>query len=145
MADLNTQGFNINRVQAHRYRFSFSGLLPNTKHSMFVDGENYNALTRQAGKDFGADLISDENGVLRVQVLYEIPFNRERNFELPQTTTLAFQEEVVNRQSSRDFRRVNNYVVFEVKSANENSYAQYVMTMPILLTAGGLPTLFPIE
>lgn len=145
MVDLNTQGFNINRVQAHRYRFRFNGLLPNTKHTLYVDGVNYNAVSRQSGKNFGEDLISDENGYMIVTVLYEIPYNRNSNFELPQTTTLAFQEEVVNNQNSKDFRLVENYVVFEVKSASENSYAQYVMPMPILLTAGGVNTLYPID
>ena len=145
MADLTTAALNINRVQTHRYIFRFSGLMPNTKHTMYVDDVDHTALTRQNGKDFGDDLISDGNGELQVHVLYEIPYNRELNFELPQTTTLSFQEDIFGRQSSANARRVENYVVFSVKNAAETSYAQHVMSMPMILTAGPVETLYPIE
>lgn len=144
MSDLTTQATNINRTQNHRYRFRFSGLMPNTKHTLYVDGVDYGYATRQIGKDFGADLVSDVDGILDVFVLYEIPFNRNQNFELPQTPTLSFQEEIVNRQSSQNARRVENFVLFEVKNAAETSYAQYSMKMPLLLTPGAAETLFDV-
>ena len=145
MTDLNTQALNINRTQNKRYRLRFAGLLPRTKHSITIDGVDYGYATRQIGSDFGDDLVSDQDGILDVIILYEIPFNRTQNFELPQTPTLAFQEGIVNRQSSQDLANVSNYILIEVKSANENSYAQYSMRLNMLLTAGPLETLYPIE
>ena len=144
MTDLVTKATNINRTQNHRYRFLFNGLLPNTKHKMYIDGVDYTFATRQLGKDFGDDLISGPSGELDVFVLYEIPFSRDQNFELPQTQSVAYQEQIYNNQESKTYRVVNNYVLFEVKSADENSYAQYSMRNSILLTAGAVDTLYPI-
>jgi len=148
MVDLTTKGLNVTRTQNHYYRFAVAGLRPNTKHNITIDGVDYAFATKQFGKDFGADLLSDENGELKLGVLYELRYGRDANFELPQRQTLSFQDDVLNSGSTGD-RKVSKTIVkkriIELISPDGLSYAQYVFSTNILMTAGPIRVLYPIE
>ena len=145
MANLTDPALNIIRTQNHYYEFAISGLLPNTKHSVTLDGVDHAFATKQKGKDFGADLISDANGQLRVGVLVELRFPRDQNFELPRRTTLQFQNEQLATESRQAVNITKNYRIFEFTSANGLSKAQFIMPLSTLLTAGPVSVLYPIE
>jgi hypothetical protein len=143
MADLNEQALNITRVQTHKLTLGFNGLLPRTKHILYMDGVDHSFASRQMGKEPGDDIISDANGEAVVEFYYEVPFARDQNFELPQTPSLSFQESVLS--DSRRQNLVTNVLKIELKSSNEQSYAQYLLNLDLLLTGGPLRTQFPIE
>lgn len=143
--NLNDQALNTGRVQTLFRGIRFDGLLPNTTYTITVDGEDYSNLTRQFGKDFGAALVSDENGSLVVGILSEIPLARDRNFELPRTNTLQFQNEQVSSTSRRTTQTVTNIIVVELTNSNGSSKAQFLINRTLLLRTGPLATLFPIE
>ena len=148
MTDLTTNALNVNRTQNHFYELTARGLRPNTKVAINIDGVDHGYATKQRGKDFGADLISDENGILQYGVLYEVAYARDMNFELPQGQTLSFQDSVNNsgdtgsRQSNRII--VNNKII-ELISPDGQSYSQFIRALNIILTAGSVRTLYPIE
>lgn len=146
MSDLTTEGFNITRTQNHTYKFEITGLRPNTKHTITIDDEDYGFATRQFGKAPGADLISDADGNLSLLVLYEIEFNRTQNFELNQTQSLATEGNALNQQQNRKaVNTVINYKVIEVKSFDGLSQTQFIMKQNLILTAGPVRTLYPVE
>lgn len=143
--NLTNQSLNVNRVQSRWYQFEVTGLMPNTIYTITVDGADWAEGTRQRGKDFGAALVSDENGDMLVEVLMEIPFGRDRNFELPRTNTLQFQNEQVDSTNRRSSQVVINTIVIEFSNVNNSSKAQFLINRRLLLTAGPVQTLFPIE
>lgn len=146
MTDLTTEGLNITRTQNHTYRFEVTGLRPNTKHTITIDDEEYAFATRQFGKAPGADLISNADGELQLFILYEIEFNRTQNFELNQTQSLATEGNAFNQQQNRKaVNTVTNYKVVEVKSFDGLSQAQFIMRQNLILTAGPVRTLYPVE
>jgi hypothetical protein len=145
MADLTTPALNVTRVQTHAYKFTFTGLLPNTKHTVFYDGVDHTFATRTWGGDYGGELISDENGMLLVEMLIEIEFNRDQNFELPQGQSLSSQERTVNTQQRRLAKVVVQKRIIEAKSANDLSYGQIIVDQNLVLTPGTVRTLYPIE
>jgi len=79
------------------------------------------------------------------EILWEISFNRDRNFELPQNSTVAFQTGRLAQTDRREQNQTQTSVVFEVTTANGLSKAQYILPMNLILTAGPVQTLFPIE
>jgi len=143
--NLTDQALNVARVQATNYRARATGLLPNTIYTISVEGEDWSEGTRQSGKDFGANLISDSNGDLAFEFLYEVPFARNQNFELPSTTTLQFQNEQVSSQNRRSAQLVNNVISVDLTDPTEQSKAQILINKTLLLTAGPVQTQFPIE
>jgi hypothetical protein len=146
MPDLNEQDFNIVRTQNHFYEMSVTGLLPNTKHNIYFDGEDIQFRTKQFGKDFGDDLISNANGILHIGILMQLPFPRDQNFELPEQQTLSFQTNMFGPGTDpRVTQTVVNYRIIELKSSNGLSYAQFRMKFPLVLTPGPVRTLYPIE
>lgn len=147
MTDLTSRGLNVTRTQNHFYQFAASGLRPNTKHNVFIEDEDVGFRTRQFGKEFGADLISNENGELFFGILHEIEFARNRNFELPQGQTLSFQDSQVNNTagSRQASQTVKNNLIVELISPDGQSQTQIVMNLNIILTAGPVNQLFPIE
>jgi hypothetical protein len=145
MADLNATALNVTRTQNHAYRVTFSGLLPNTTYSITANDVDHGYATRTIGKGFGESLTSNANGELQCEILWEIPFNRDRNFELPQTATVAFQTGRLAQTDRREQNQTRTSVVFEVTTANGLSKAQYILPMNIILTAGPVQVLFPIE
>ena len=145
MTDLTTRGLNVSRVQAHFYQFAANGLRPLTKHNIFIEGEDRGFATRQFGKAFGDDLISDENGVIQFGLLHEIAFNREQLFELPQGQTLSFQDRQIAQTTRQSSATVVNNLIIELISPDEQSQAQFVVRLNLLLTPGPVNQLFPIE
>lgn len=147
MTDLTTRGLNVTRTQNHFYQCRATGLRPNTKHNVFIEGEDVGFRARQFGKVFGDDLISDENGQLLFGLLHEIEFARNRNFELPQSQTLSFQDGQVNNTagSRQASQTVKNNLIIELVSPDGQSQSQIVLKMNIILTAGPVNQLFPIE
>ncbi len=143
--DLETQGLNVTRVQTRWNQLAFTGLFPNTTYTITVDGEDYTNATRQFGKDFGAPLVSNENGLLVLGVLMEIPFARTQNFELPRTNALQFQNEQVSSENRRTSQTVTNVITIQLTNGNGSSQAQFLLNRTLLLTAGPVTTLFPIE
>jgi len=132
--DLTTKALNVIRTQTHMVLFRVAGLRPNTKHLAYLDGQEYGFATKQFGKDLGEDLISDSSGAITVYVLYEVEFNRTQNFEFAVSQSLSFQNNQINQQASRqEAAKVNNFRIFEFKSPDGNSYAQYRMELPLLL------------
>ena len=143
--NLNDQALNTTRTQTRWYSLQFSGLLPSTTYTITVDGEDYTNLTRQFGKDFGASLVTDADGSIRLGVLMEIPFGRNQNLELPRTNTVEFEQEQVYSTTRRTTKTVTNIIVIELTNSNGTSKAQYMLNRTLLLTIGPLQTLFPIE
>jgi len=145
MADLTTQDINIVRTQNHAYSFHVNGLKPNTKHKMYVDGVDNTWATKQHGKDFGDDLISNGDGALSVQLLAQWAYPRNQNFELPEQQSVAFQTNNVGQGSTQaSTKRVNNYVIIEIKSDDSLSYAQFQLKLNLILTAGPVKDVYPI-
>ena len=145
MADLNATALNVTRTQNHAYRVTFSGLLPSTTYTIRANDADHGYATRTIGKGFGEALVSNENGVLQCEILWEISFNRDRNFELPQNSTVAFQTGRLAQTDRREQNQTRTSIVFEVTTANGLSKAQYILPMNIILTAGPVQTLFPLE
>lgn len=142
MSDLTTQAQSVSRVQTRLFYVEFAGLAPNTTHTPYLDGVDHSFATRQTGKEFGEALITDSNGDLGLYFMREISWARIQNFELPQNQSINYQNDLIN---STGFTTVRNIFVLEVKSANEDSYAQRSFSTNILLTAGAAASLFPIE
>jgi len=145
MADLITTALNITRTQNHAYRATFAGLLPSTTYTITANDVDHGYATRTIGKGFGETLVSNENGNMLCEILWEISFNRDRNFELPQNSTVAFQTGRLAQTDRREQNQTQTSVVFEVTTANGLSKAQYILPMNLILTAGPVQTLFPIE
>ena len=146
MADLTTEGYNVVRTQNHFYEMVARGLLPNTKHNIYFDGEDIGAITKQYGKDFGEDLVSTSNGILVFGMLAQYEFPRDQNFELPEQQTISFQTNMFGPGTApRETRVVVNYRFIEIKNAAETSYAQFRMPLNLVLTPGPVRTLYPIE
>ena len=137
--DLTTQALHVNRVQTHMPLFRTTGLKPNTNHNVYLDGELYNFAVKPFGKDLGAACTSDSNGSLIFYMLYEVEYNRGQNFEFDITQSINIDP------TNNTENRVKNYRLIEVKSADGSSYAQFVMTVNLLLTAGPVRTLYPTE
>lgn len=145
-SDIATKSLNTIRTQTHMTFFGVQGLRPNTRHDVYLEGELYTFACKQFGKDLGEDLISDENGRLAFYMLHEVEFNRNMNFELQSSQSLAFQSSGVNQQDSRrEANLVTNYKIVEIKSPDGNSYSQLNLESPLLLTPGTVRTLYPIE
>lgn len=143
MKNLTTEGFNITRTQNHTYDFRVTGLRPNTKHTINIDGEDFAYATRQFGKAPGADLITDDDGAIRLFVLYEIMFHRMQDFEIEDQPTLSKQTNIFNQQQSqRNTKVVNNYKIVELISFDGQSYSQFVLKLNLLLTPTAIKTLF---
>lgn len=145
MANLTDLALNVNRVQTHWYEATANGLLPNTIHTITLDGVAWDDTSRQRGKDFGAPMISDANGCLFFGFLVEVPFARNQNFELPRTTTLQFQNEQNASQNRQATQTVLNYRVVDLTNVNGTSQAQLIIPKRILLSQGPVRTQFPIE
>jgi len=143
--NLTDQALNVARVQTRNYRARATGLLPNTIYTISIDGEPWAEGARQSGKDFGANLISDSNGDLAFEFLYEVTFARNQNFELPSTTTLQFQNEQVSSQNRRSAQLVNTVISVDLTDPTEQSKAQILINKTLLLTAGPVNAVFPIE
>ena len=142
MSDLNTQAQTVTRSQNRLFKVSFSGLAPNTIHYPYLDGVDHTFATKQFGKDYGEELITDENGDLDMYFMREIVWNRTQNFELPENPSVNYQN---NQLGSQSFASVKNIFVFEVRSITDESHAQMQFETNILLTAGAGTSLFPIE
>ena len=145
MADLTSTALNIVRTQNHYYELDFFGLVPNTIHTITFQGRDWGYATKQLGKDFGDNLVSNDNGEIRTGILMELLFPRDQNFELPKRTTLQYQNEQLSSGSKKAVNIIDNYRVFELTSINGSSKAQYIMHFPFLLTAGPVSTLYPID
>ena len=146
MTDLTTQDLNITRTQNHFYELGARGLTPSTKHNIYLDDEDIGFRTKQFGKDFGDDLITDENGTIFFGVLLQLPFPRDQNFELPEQQTVSFQTNMFGPGADpRIAKTVINYRIVELRSTSGLSYAQFRIQFPLVLTPGPVKTLYPIE
>jgi len=145
MTSLSNNALNIVRTQNHFYEFNVAGLTPNTKHTIMIDEVDHSWATKQFGKDFGADMISDNDGKMKIGILFELPFPRDQNFELPRTNTLQFQNEQLSSGTRQDLNIVSNIRVLELKTADGSVKAQFMLNLPTILSAGTVSTLFPIE
>lgn len=146
MTNLTDQSLNVTRTQNHFYQMRAAGLRPTTKHAITIDGVDYAFATRQFGKAFGDDLISNDNGEIVFGILYEIPFARDQNFELPQRQTLQFEADRVQTQNTRrNLNVVNNFKIIELISADGQSYTQLQLRLPLLIQGGPVAAVFPIE
>lgn len=142
MNNLTTRAQNITRTQNHYYHMRASGLRPNTKHNIFIEGIDRGYSTRQFGKNFGEDLISDENGEIRYGVLYELEYNRDKNFEIPSKQQTDPNNQQGSKKPSRIF--VENKII-ELISPDGGSQCQFVLKLNIILTDNPVSAQFPIE
>lgn len=145
MVDLTTTTTSVIQKETRDLVVSFSGLLPSTKHSLYVNGEDRTAVSRQYGKDFGDDLISDANGELFVLVLTETPFTRGANFELPQENAVAFETNRFNNQRGGVRNVDRTRILYEVRSANDRSYGQFIQEQDSLMVAGPITQQTQVE
>ena len=146
MTDLTTDGFNITRTQNHRVELSTSGLLPNTKHTVTVNGVDHGFATKQFGKDFGAEMISDADGNLSCSLLFEIGFDRVANFELPGTPTLRGQtDQLAGTAARRSSAMMQSTLDILFVSIDGSSTSMVSIPTPLLMTAGPVQNIFPIE
>jgi len=142
--DLTTQALNTGRTQNHFYELRCFGLRPSTVHTITFMGVDHGFATRQFGKDFGASLISDSDGELKLGMLVQLPYSRDLNFELPQTQTLQYQSEQLNA-NRKAVNTADNYREVKITSADGRSVAVMVINIKSLLTAGTVRTLYAIE
>jgi hypothetical protein len=144
MEDLTTNAINTPRSQNHYYEFAIFGLRPKTVHTVTFAGKDWTFATKQKGKDFGAAMISNADGELKVGMLVQFPFPRDMNFELPRTNTLQFQNEQLAGSSRRAVNTVNNIREIKFESADGKSNGLLMLDVNTLLTAGPVSTLYPI-
>jgi hypothetical protein len=146
MPDLNTQAINIKLTQNHAQLYDLFGLKPNTVHKIYYDGKDWGALTRQIGKDFGAELRTDGNGTIRIAILTETVFDRYADFELSDRQSIAYQSSRVNQQEVRERTNIDNSVkIIEFKSADSSSYVQIFFETNLLLVGGTVDHIYPLD
>ena len=113
------------RTNSHCYKFTYSGLRPNTKHKMYLDGSDYTWACRGFGQNLGEDLLSNNNGQLTVYVLYEIPFSKPAAYEIKEKDSVAFYTDKFNTPNGRMEDTVHvQWKKFEIQSADGLSHAE---------------------
>lgn len=119
------------RSGTHKYRMIFSGLRPNTKHKMYLDNVDYSWACIPYGGMLGDDLVTNENGILHVFVLYEIPFSQPAEYEMPKPSGSSSQFNSPNSRMEDVVKVV--WKTFEVRSLDNMSHAAVSMHFHILL------------
>jgi hypothetical protein len=144
-SNVNDEAVNIIRTQNHAYNIAVRGLKPRTIHKLYEDGEDITWRARQYGKDLGGGLQSDENGNLNFEIYAQIDYPRQFNFELPSVPTLSYETYQLNRGSFQN-RFAQNYIIYEIKSSDESSYATYRKRINYITTPGPtISILYSIE
>jgi len=125
------------RSGVHCYKMTFTGLRPSTKHKVYLDGVDYTWACRGWGQNLGEDIITDINGVAKVHVYYEIPFSRPAVYETKTPESIAYYSNRINNKNKRmeDVVQVQ-YKVFEIRSADSQSYATAQMHFHICIIKG---------
>lgn len=80
------------RSKAFNIPVSCAGLKPGTKYQFYLDGVEFGWAVKPFGKKLGDDLVSDDNGVLQFNFLYDFQFEGNYAFDnLPTTPTTGSQ------------------------------------------------------
>lgn len=133
-ASINTTTMDTRASAAHTYDWIFEGLRPNTKHKMFLDDVDYTWACRGWGQNLGEEITSDNTGMARVFVLYEIPFQQPASYEMKIPSSLGGSGNRINNQNGRFEDSVMTYYkTFEIKSADGLSHAIIHLPFPIVL------------
>jgi hypothetical protein len=111
----------------------FVGLRPNSKHRVYIEGEDYTWACKGWGKNLGEELVTNEFGSVCFSILYEIsmgaPFEREDKV----TNSVAYYS---SRMDSGASKRENNvsriYKTVEIRSADNASHAREIIFFPVL-------------
>ena len=119
------------RVQTKEFSFNLNGLLPNVIYTITIDGNDWSALTKQSGKDYGSSLISDTNGNLLIRFLYESMFANQLNVELPLRSNGK-----ISSQSKKHTRTLNSKTSVELSDITGLSKVQFFINKNIHLSPG---------
>lgn len=125
---LTTLATDTQKSGAHEYKMIFKGLRPSTKHRLYLEDEDYTWACRGWGQNLGEEIVSDEFGVARVFVYYEIYASRPAQFEYKTTESVAFHSNKLSKQNARmEDAVIVNYKTWEIKSADGLSQAVFHM------------------
>ena len=114
----------------------FVGLLPNTKYTITLNGEDMGFCTRVTGisaTDFGDDLFTDAEGVLSLETLIEVPtfINASKNNTIYDKNPFTKFGSVTRNNISTDAKIKRNIqpsnLVYEVSNSTGLSKAQRVI------------------
>lgn len=119
------------------YPIAFAGLKPNARFTLLLDGQDYSWAAAQYGKNIGDPFISDSNGILKLKVLFEIPFSRPAEYDIPETQSVAFYSNRIGEPNNRMEQAITlTYSTFTVISDDGLSSATFRMHHHILLING---------
>ena len=122
------------RSTAHGYKMEFRGLRPRTRHKMYLDDVDYTWACKGFGQKLGEDVMSDENGAVKLIVYYEIPLTGAAAFENLQQATYSSGVSVGQQNSRAENKVYVQYKTWNLKSADGLSSAMFQVHFHIVMT-----------